>query len=238
MGFVEGDVLHDAETARRVLDEGGRRATGLSFVDVLADLHAVDPDAIGLSDFARKDGYIARQLKRWYGQWQQSKTRNLPAVDRVHDILAARIPPQETASVVHGDYRLGNCLCLAGRIQAVLDWEICTLGDPLADVGYVLATWPQPSDPVVTDPTPPSMAPGFPPRQEILDRYAIRSGRDVSLIDFYVTFSYWKSACILEGVYARYLGGARGDTTLDVDPFRERVDGLAAQADLSVARLS
>src|SRR5262249_51561540 len=126
MGFVPGHVLHDQDVAERALDEPRRRSTGESFVDVLADLHAVDPEGVGLGDLGRKDGYVARQLKRWYGQWNQSKTRELPAVDRVHDRLASAIPQQGRASVVHGDYRLGNCITSdAGKIVAVLDWEIC-----------------------------------------------------------------------------------------------------------------
>jgi aminoglycoside phosphotransferase (APT) family kinase protein len=238
MGFVSGHVLHDAEIAARALDEPTRHAAGESFVEVLAKLHAVDPDAVGLGDLGRKDGYIARQLKRWYGQFQQSKTRELPAVDRVHDALAARIPEQGRASVVHGDYRLGNCLTSdEGRIRAVLDWEICTLGDPLADLGYVMATWPEPSDPHPASPKAPSVVPGFPSRREVLELYTRLSGRDTSLIDFYVAFSYWKSACIVEGVYARYLGGALGGThRVNVDEFRVQVERMAALADETLAR--
>ncbi len=239
MGYVPGDVLHDVLVATRVLDEAQRRATGESFVDVLADLHAVDPDAVGLGDLGRKEGYVARQLKRWYGQFQQSKTRELDAVDRVHDALAARIPAQQRASVVHGDYRLGNCIAqLPGRIAAVLDWEICTLGDPLADVGYVLATWSHSTDATAAASGAPSLAPGFPTRDDVLERYARRSGHDVALVDFYVAFAYWKSACIIEGVYARYLGGALGETTVDVDAFRTQVDTFAALAEETLARVA
>src|SRR6185436_20400818 len=110
MRYVPGPVLHDATIVLRSLDEKTRRANGESFVDVLADLHAVDVDAVRLGDLAKKEDYIARQLKRWYGQFQQSKTRELPAIDRVHDRLRAMIPSQGKASVVHGDYRLGNCI--------------------------------------------------------------------------------------------------------------------------------
>ncbi len=239
MGFVPGHVLHDRDTAERALDEPRRRAAGESFIDVLAKLHAVDPDAVGLGDLGRKDGYIARQLKRWYGQWLQSKTRELPSVDRVHDLLQARIPDQGRASVVHGDYRLGNCLTSdEGRIEAVLDWEICTLGDPLADLGYVLATWPDPSDSRPATPKAPSLVPGFPSRREVLDLYTRRSGRDTSLVDFYVAFALWKSACIIEGVYARYLGGALGGThRVEVDEFRIQVERMAALAEETLARV-
>jgi aminoglycoside phosphotransferase (APT) family kinase protein len=239
MRFVPGVVLHDAEIAKKSLAEPQRRTTGESFVDVLADLHAVDVDAVGLGDLAKKEDYIARQLKRWYGQFQQSKTRELPAIDRVHDHLKSRIPEQGRASVVHGDYRLGNCITdpEEGRIAAVLDWEICTLGDPLADVGYVLATWTQSTDPVAGAPGAPSLAPGFPSREEVLERYGRRSKRDLSKIDFYVAFSLWKSACIIEGVYARYLGGALGKTDVDLDSFKARIEAFAELADQAVARM-
>jgi aminoglycoside phosphotransferase (APT) family kinase protein len=232
--------MHDAEIARRSLGEAERRSAGESFIDVLSDLHAVDVDAVSLGDLAKKEDYIARQLKRWYGQFQQSKTRELPAIDRVHDVLKAQIPQQGRASVVHGDYRLGNCITdpKRGKIVAVLDWEICTLGDPLADLGYVLATWTQSTDPVSGAPGAPSLAPGFPSREEILERYANRSGRDLSKIDYYVAFSLWKSACIIEGVYARYLGGALGKTDVDLDQFKTRIDSFAQLAELAVERMT
>ena len=240
MGFVPGVVLHDVEIARKSLGESERRATGESFIDVLSDLHDVDVDAVGLGDLAKKQDYIARQLKRWYGQFQQSKTRELPAIDRVHDVLKAQIPPQERATVVHGDYRLGNCITdpKRGKIVAVLDWEICTLGDPLADVGYVLATWTQSTDQVAGTPGAPSLARGFPNREEIFERYAKRSGRDLSKIDYYVAFSLWKSACIVEGVYARYLGGALGKTDVNLDQFKDRIDAFAELAAQAVARFA
>ena len=240
MRFVPGVVLHDAEIAKKSLAEPQRKATGESFVDVLADLHAVDVDAVRLGDLAKKEDYIARQLKRWYGQFQQSKTRELPAIDRVHDILKAHIPPQGRASVVHGDYRLGNCITdpEEGKIVAVLDWEICTLGDPLADVGYVLATWTQSTDRVASTPGAPSLVSGFPNREEILERYAKRSGRDLSKIGYYVAFSLWKSACIVEGVYARYLGGALGKTDVNLDQFKDRIDAFAELAAEAVARFA
>ena len=234
MGFVDGHVLHDASVAEEHYDEGRRRSIGLSFIDVLADLHTVDPDDAGIGDIARKEGYIARQLKRWYSQWNASKTRELSTVDEVHDALAAQIPEQGPARIVHGDYRLGNCISsFDGEIAAVLDWEIATLGDPLADVGYVLHSWPEPGEAGPAHRMSPTSAEGFPKRAELLERYAERSGRDVSGIDFYVAFSHWKSACIVEGVYARYLHGALDTTGVNLDAFKLSVDlsvDRAAQA--------
>ena len=183
----------------------------------MSKIHAVDLDAAGLSELGRHEGYIARQLKRWYGQWNQGKTRDLAAVDRVHDRLSERIPDQGPATIVHGDYRLDNCMVDdTGEVVAVLDWEICTLGDPLADLGLLQVYWTGPDDAdsawtgSATTPT------GFWNRAQLAERYAEVSGRDVSQLDFYVAFAYWKLACILEGVYSRYLGGALGEQDPDV----------------------
>src|SRR5204863_5072690 len=143
--------------------------------------------------------------------------------------------------VVHGDYRLGNCITSppenGGRIAAVLDWEIATLGDPLADVGYVLHSWPEPGDRELAHRMSPTTATGFPTRAELLDRYAERSGRDVSQIDFYVAFSHWKSACIVEGVYARYLHGALDTSDVNVDAFKLSVEMAANNAAHALERV-
>jgi aminoglycoside phosphotransferase (APT) family kinase protein len=230
MAFVEGHVLHDATVAEEHFDEAHRRVTGESFIDVLADLHDVDPDDAGVGDIARKEGYIARQLKRWYSQWNASKTRELALIDELHDELQTRIPEQGPARIVHGDYRLGNCItAAAGPIAAVLDWEIATLGDPLADLGYVLHSWPEPGEGGPAHRMSPTIVPGYPTRAELLERYAARSGRDVSQVDFYVAFSHWKSACIVEGVYERYLHGALDTTGVNLDAFKLSVE-MAAQA--------
>jgi aminoglycoside phosphotransferase (APT) family kinase protein len=234
MSFVDGHVLRDREAVESTLTPDARRLTAASLVETLATLHAVDLDAVGLSDLARHEGYIARQLKRWYGQWQQSKTRDLPAVDRVHDRLAAQIPEQGPATIVHGDYRLDNTMVSTeGRVVAVLDWEICTLGDPLADVGLLHVYWTGPGDDTSAWTGTATTAPGFPDRAELLSAYAAASGRDLSTIDFYVAFAHWKLACILEGVYARYRAGARGtvDDAGQVAAFRAQVDHAAAAAD-------
>ena len=150
----------------------------------------------------------------------------------MHELLAARIPEQVESTVVHGDFRLGNCVVDDhGDIQAVLDWEICTLGDPRADVGYVLATWAEAGDPRRADDHNPTLAAGFTTRDVLLERYATASGRDVADIPFFVAFSFWRLACILEGVLARALSGARGDAGADVDSFRRRVDSCALLAE-------
>ena len=147
MDFVDGHIVRDVPIAETVLTEQTRARASESLVDTLAKIHAVDVNKVGLQDFSRHEGYIARQLKRWYGQWNAQKTRELSVVDRVHEELSKRIPEQGPATIVHGDYRLDNCIVSSsGEIQAVLDWEICTLGDPLADLGLLTVYWTGPND--------------------------------------------------------------------------------------------
>jgi len=232
MGFVDGFVLRDRATAEAVLTAQARRTASESLVDTMAAIHAVDLSAAGLQELGRHEGYIARQLKRWYGQWNQQKTRELPAVDRVHELLSQRIPEQGPATIVHGDYRLDNCMVDAsGRVVAVLDWEICTLGDPLADLGLLQVYWTGPNDAASAWNGSATTAPGFYERSELAARYAQVSGRDLTNLPFYVSFAYWKLACILEGVYARYLGGALGARdAAELEPFQQQVDAAAAAA--------
>ena len=232
MGFVQGHVLRERAAAEAVLTVDQRRHASESLVDTLAKIHAVDLRAVGLDDLGKHEGYIARQLKRWYGQWNAQKTRELPAVDRVHDELMRRIPDQGPATIVHGDYRLDNCMVGDdGSVVAVLDWEICTLGDPLADLGLLQVYWTGPNDPPSAWNGSACSAPGFMDRAELAVRYAEVSGRDVSQLPFYVSFAYWKLACILEGVYARYLGGALGQRDpAELEPFKLQVEGAAAMA--------
>ena len=233
MAFVDGYVLRDQKTAESVLDEPGRRRAGESIADVLASIHAVDVDAVGLADLGKHDGYVARQLKRWYSQFQASNEltqRPVPLVHEVHDLLAARIPEQQGVAIVHGDYRLDNTMVGPdGSVIAVLDWEICTLGDPLADVGLLQVYWTDASDREATLLTAPTLAAGFPTRAELTARYAARSDRDLSQLDYYVAFGYWKLACIVEGVYSRYAGGAMGDAT-GFEAFATQVTRLAERA--------
>ncbi|MGV3758251.1 MAG: phosphotransferase family protein [Actinomycetota bacterium] len=237
MDFVDGRVLRDAPAAQ-ALSVDARRNASLSIADTLARIHAVDPDAVGLGDLGKKEGYIERQLKRWYGQFQQSQTREVSRVDEVHDALAARIPEQGPAAVVHGDYRLDNCMTDDdGNVIAVLDWEICTLGDPLADVGLLMVYWTEASDAHPALLTAPTTVEGFLTRQEMLDRYAEASGRDLSQIDFYVAFGYWKLACIVEGVYTRYVNGAMGSDASGFEGFAVQVERCADAAAEAVSRL-
>ena len=238
MGFVDGVVLDSVEKAAELPMEL-RRPAAEHLIDVLADLHAVDIDEVGLGDFAKREGYIERQVKRWSTQWENSKTRELSAIDEVATVLRTKIPTQHGVSIAHGDFRFGNCLTdvRQGRVAAVLDWELCTLGDPLADVGYLGVYWydGEAANVRANDPTP---AGGFPRYAELLERYAARTGRDLSGIDYYVAFSCWRLAVISEGVYARYRHGAMGDQLVDIDQFRVGVDGLAERALAAVRRLA
>jgi aminoglycoside phosphotransferase (APT) family kinase protein len=247
MEFVDGYVLRDVAGTEAVLDVPRRRVAGEQLVDVLAAIHRVDVDAVGLGDFARRDGYLERQLRRWHGQFGKSQEqakeigvyRPVPLVDEVHKILADRLPAQQGASIVHGDYRLDNTIMSDdGRIMAVLDWELCTLGDPLADVGTLLAYWAEePGGGATPSPAVVTMAqsaatglPGFPARDEIAARYAASSGRDLASIGYYVAFAYWKLACILEGVFVRYAANAMGTGASDADVLGPGVEDRARRA--------
>lgn len=234
MSFVEGHIVRD-ERAASELTEASRSQAGDSLVDTLARLHAVDVDAVGLGGFARRDGYIARQLKRWHGQFTQSTVDGLPGpavIDRVHELLADRIPEQQGVAIVHGDYRLDNTvLDDRGTVRAILDWEICTLGDPLADLGLLLVYWAEPEDgDQALVGVAPTVLPGFARRADLLARYAEASGLDVSQISYYRAFGYWKLACILQGVHVRYAGGAAAGDRSGVDQFAAHVGRLGERA--------
>jgi aminoglycoside phosphotransferase (APT) family kinase protein len=220
MRFVDGRVLRTAAETEDVLDEDGRRRAGEDLVDVLVTLHGVDVDAVGLGDLARRDGYVERQLKRWHGQFLRSQAqereagvhRPMPIVEEVHERLLARVPAQQGVVVAHGDYRLDNTVVGPdGGVRAVLDWELCTLGDPLADLGTLLMYWADPDDDEAAGrPRPSTGLPDFPTRSEVARRYAAGSGRDIADLSYYVAFAHWRLACILEGVYARFAAGAMG----------------------------
>jgi len=232
MDFLDGLILRDLADAEAVAPEVRRRA-GLSIAETLAKIHAVDPDAVGLGDLGRKDGYIERQLKRWNGQFEKSATRELPSVTEAFARLSATVPEQGAAAIVHGDYRLDNTMLRPdGEVQAVLDWEICTLGDPLADLGLLMVYWGRPGDGFSALPGGATTADGFPERDEMVAAYEAAGGRPVTDLGYYTAFGYWKLACILEGVYARYKAGAMGDDGASADAFGATV-GLLGDASLA-----
>jgi aminoglycoside phosphotransferase (APT) family kinase protein len=231
MEHVDGVVPRDEATVAATFDLAARAAASRALVDVLVALHGVDPEAVGLGALGRGDGYVERQLARWRRQWEGSKTRELPLIEEVHQRLAARVPAQERVAIVHGDYRLDNLiLSPAGEVRAVLDWELCTLGDPRADLGLLLVYWSEAGDDTLPLGTAPTRLPGFPSRAELAAAYARQAGRPVDRLDFFVALGYWKLAVILEGVYARSAAGAYGHGDQGWRAFPEVVVRLAELA--------
>ncbi|MFE0173973.1 phosphotransferase family protein [Streptomyces sp. NPDC059002] len=206
MEFVDGTPYRTAEQLAPLGPERTRAAV-LGLVDTLVDLHAVDPAAVGLGDFGRPDGFLDRQLRRWGKQLDASRNRDLAGIDELHAALGRRLPGSPAATVVHGDYRLDNVLIGEDdRIKAILDWEMSTLGDPLTDLGLLVmysARLEVPDSPVSTT----AGAPGHPDPAELIERYAARSGRDVSAVSWYTAFAWFKLAVILEGIHYRYTLG-------------------------------
>jgi aminoglycoside phosphotransferase (APT) family kinase protein len=204
--------------------------------ETLAALHALDVDEIGLSALRRPDSLGARQLRRWTKQWHASKTRELPVLDEVGELLAARLPEEREQSLVHGDYHLGNALVSSGgEVNAVLDWELCTVGDPLADVGLMIAYWSETAaaadESDVLFPEPVTALPGFPGAHELAATYLRACGRDGSELGYWVAFAYWKVAIIVEGVYRRWLNDpANGTDAGRLGSAVPRLARLAAEA--------
>ncbi|WP_214370595.1 phosphotransferase family protein [Pseudonocardia sp. H11422] len=238
MGFVEGTVLGD-EAAGSGLAVEYRHAAGLAVVDVLADLHAVDPDAVGLGELRRPGSYLERQLRRWHRQVHASAVPDLSVIDAVHERLVARMPAASDVRIAHGDFRPGNLsFSPDGSIGAVFDWELATLGDPLADLGWVLVSWARPGDTVPPTTPGPTALEGFPDRDDLIARYATRSGRDLSDLPYYLAFARWRSACIGAGVYTRYASGVMGSDAAETgDVVVARLDAVQAQARTALAGL-
>ena len=224
MGLIEGRPLYTAADTKALVPMENRQAMAWSFVDVLADLHSLDPDEIGLGELGKKEGYVGRQLRTWFRSWTSSiddAKYDDPRAHELQDYFSRNTPDQGPARVVHGDYGLHNCLIGGdGKVAAVVDWEISTLGDPLADLAYALNQWADPGDWRTEAPT---NLPGFPMKSELAARYAERSGRDLSMLNFYIGFNWWKTACIVHGVYARYCAGKKSATGVDLDNLRMRI---------------
>ncbi len=214
MEYRPGVILESALPSGYAERPEARRRIGTALVDTLVRLHAVDFEALGLGDFGRPAGYLERQVRRWGEQWQRSKTRELPGIDELARRLRTAIPSSPPSTIVHGDYRLGN-LALdpqdPGRVVAIFDWEMATLGDPLADLGYTLIYWGEAGDPprrrAAGSYQSVTAQEGFHTRAELVEEYAKGSGRDVSAIGFYQALAYYKLAVIAEGIHARFLMG-------------------------------
>jgi aminoglycoside phosphotransferase (APT) family kinase protein len=235
MEFVDGAILRDRAQAESTFDVATRSAIGDNLAATLAQLHDVDVDQAGLGDLARHDGYIERQLRRWRRQFEQMKVEGVDhetVIEEVGDELARSIPVQQRVTVVHGDYRLDNTvLDHEGKVRAILDWEICTLGDPMADLGVLLCYWTEPGDTTAALlGAAPTTAPGFATRDQVLNAYARHTSLDVSHVAYYQAFGYWKLACILQGVFARYRAGATAGDQGSVEEFPAHIAMLAETA--------
>ncbi len=215
MERVVGHICRDAMPPGYAETPAERAAVGNELVDTLAALHAIDPEQVGLGDFGRPNGFMERQLRRWSEQWERSKSAELPALEQLRDDLLATLPSATRAAIVHGDYRLDNTVLhpnRPGEIVAVLDWEMSTLGDPLADLGAMLGYWSDADDDeVLVDArmfAPLTASPGFPTRAQVVQRYAQRTGFNVAVIGWYQAFAFFKLAVISQGIAARAAGGA------------------------------
>lgn len=233
MKLVEGDVL--TSSMSRPLDTtDARAAIGEELVDALVEVHAVDIASAGLSDLGRSAGYLERQVRRFGGLLEHNATRPLPELERVADWLARHLPDSSATRIVHGDFRLGNAMfarSAPARLVAMLDWELATLGDPLADVGYLTATWAQPDDPPnpMLDLSRVTRLPGFANRAQLAERYAALTGLRMESLPWYQVLALWKSAIFLEGSYKRYLAG-----TTDDSYFARLGEGVPALARLAL----
>jgi aminoglycoside phosphotransferase (APT) family kinase protein len=231
MERVHGEVITDSVPDPLDTEEQ-RAAIAEQLVEGLVELHAVDWTTLGLDGFGKPTGYLERQLRRFTGLWEHNRTREIAELDEVARWLAAHLPQSPPATVVHGDYRLGNTMFASqapARLRAILDWEMATIGDPLADIGYMMIHWVQPDDP------PSRFAlhsvtrhPGFPTRRQLVARYEQLSGRSVGELDWYVTLALWKATVFMEGNYKRAVSGSTDDPYLRT--FGDGVVELAQRA--------
>jgi aminoglycoside phosphotransferase (APT) family kinase protein len=213
MEYVDGHVVRDQVPPALADTPATRRAMSVALVDTLVALHAIDPDAVGLGDFGHPAGFLDRQVRRWWQQWEASKTRELPAMDELHRLLEETVPVPSAAGIVHGDYRLDNVMYAPSdpsRIVAVLDWEMSTIGDPLCDVGLLLVYWADRAEDAAARTlhgNALTSEEGFLTRAELLSAYGAGSARDLSALDWYVALGAYKLAIIAEGITARFLMG-------------------------------
>ena len=234
MSFVEGTILRSAADTAGMSADAANAAT-TSLVDVQVAMHSLDPDAIGLGDLSRhRTGYLERQLARWHRQVETARVRELPLLDDLHARLLRTVPAEAgTPTIVHGDYRFDNTvLGPDARVRAVLDWELCTIGDAVADFAWSLRYWSDPGDVHTFLDSSPTLSPVFPRRDEVAALYAERSGRALDALGWLEVFSFWKMACIVDGVYVRRLRGARAgaDEGPDHSHIARRTDALLEHA--------
>jgi aminoglycoside phosphotransferase (APT) family kinase protein len=242
MSRVEGAVLDNPAAAdAHLLDPAARRRAGQQVVEVMANMHRVDVDAVGLGDAARRADFLGRQLRRFRDMWERNKTRELPVMSELADRLVDLAPAQRYTGIVHGDYRIGNVMVdQSGTLAAVLDWELWTLGDVLADLGFLLNSWYEPDDPnpLVFMEWPPTVSGEFGSRADVLARYAESTGYDVSAIDYYRGFQHWRMAVLAEGVKRRYESAQMANTDVDFAHLARRVLELADLANYHLGRFT
>jgi len=230
MERVEGTVYRAEQTA--TLGPDRARALSLAVVDTLAALHSVDPGGVGLGDLGRPEGFLERQVRRWRQQLEASRSREIDGVDALAERLEARVPAPQATSILHGDYKLDNVMldpADPGTVVAVLDWELCTLGDPLVDLGTFLCYWTEEGEPYARQGAAAvTSLPGWLTRAELVERYAARSGRDVSTIAWYEVFALYKTAVVVQQIYIRWKRGQTKDERFGA--MAPRVEALARSA--------
>ncbi|GLZ42893.1 phosphotransferase family protein [Actinokineospora sp. NBRC 105648] len=236
--YLDGLVLRDPSSVQSGLSVVDCAVVGPAVVDALAALHSVDPARAGLGTLADRRDYLPRQLRRWHDNWTRTATRPLPDLARAHDRLVELAPEQLRTGIVHGDFRLDNCLLdRTGTVLGVLDWELTTVGDPLADLGQFLVYWAEPGDSYTALHNPPTVVPGFATRAELAARYFTQLDLAPVSVDYYLAFNWWKTACIVENVYTRMAAGAMGTTERRPASFAAQASALATQAWRSAADL-
>ena len=230
MEYIDGETIADNSNAENYSKKDKELITN-SFVTTLTELHNFDVLSSGLKDLGKHEGYVERQLIRWNKQFSAQKVREINDLDIATNILLEKIPTQQRVSIVHGDYRLDNVRVKDNNVAAVLDWELCTLGDPLADLGTVIASWADKKEKDTPFIYSPSLSGEFPSRDKILTLYEENSQLNLNEIEFYVRLSFWKHAMIMEGVYVRYSLGYYGNVDKkEVEAFGESTLSFAQKA--------
>ena len=230
MEFIEGETIANNQIAD-AFNEIQKKTITESFIKALSEIHNFDVISSELNDLGKHEDYVARQINRWNKQFQSQKVREIKELESATKLLLDNIPSQQTVGIVHGDYRLDNVRVKDNQVAAVLDWELCTLGDPLADMGTVIASWntkQEKDSPFIYSPT---LSGGFPTRKDVIELYLNNSDLDLSDIEFYARLSFWKHAMIMEGVYIRYSMGSYGKTNEnEIESFKNSTIKFANKA--------
>ena len=230
MEFIEGETIANNQIADE-FNEIQKNTITESFIKALSEIHNFDVISSELNDLGKHEDYVERQINRWNKQFQSQKVREIKELESATKLLLDNIPSQQTFGIVHGDYRLDNVRVKDNQVAAVLDWELCTLGDPLADMGTVVASWntkQEKDSPFIYSPT---LSGGFPTRKDVIELYLNNSDLDLSDIEFYARLSFWKHAMIMEGVYIRYSMGSYGKTNEnEIESFKNSTIKFANKA--------